>query len=210
MAKICEADIIHIATVGFHSKHIYSPLKEYGGKKLILLTSGGRRKKDEERMAEAVAEAKRIVKLLNIELEIIELKGGYDYTAKFNEIAKIIRKEKNVVVNVTGGPKFDSFVLYMAALKYNSNVKAVLYIREDIHEIVKLPKLIISEIKLTEFEQIMLKAIKPGISAKELAKQLNKPFSQVLRYSRILEKKGLIRAEKDGQTRYIYPMQPYI
>jgi len=106
---------------------------------------------------------------------------------------------------LTGGPKFLSLVLYIVAMRNYKKVKDIVYVREDIHEIVSFPKCVSPDF-LTNFEkEIISTLIKCGgqCTTKELALKLNKRDSQVLRYLLRLKDKGIIVREKQSNKRIV-------
>ncbi len=196
--------MIHIVPIGFHSKHLYPPIKLYGAEKVILIVSEFRTKEKEEKINDALEQSKKILDLLSIPYKIIKIKEEFDLNKRVNLFTKLIKKYKNIIINLTGGPKFDALALYLAALKNIEHVKDIIYIREDLNEPISFPKIILSK-TLTKFEITILKKIneKKQISAKQLAKSLNRSFPQILKYTKKLEKKGLIETEKKENKKII-------
>ncbi len=211
MKMVDEKNVTHIVPLGFHSKQIYRPIKEYGGNKLILLVSKASTKKEADKIEDTIKQAKEIGKMLDINLEIIEFERNYNMDERYEKLSRIFKREKSIVLNLTGGPKFDSLLLYSLGLKYTEKVKAIIYVRDDINEVITLPKIVFGT-NITPFEREILLTIKKnkGINAKDLSKKLDKPFSQILRYLRRLEEKNLIKTIKDGQARLVYLKAPLL
>ncbi len=192
----------HIMPIGFHSKHIYAPVRKYGGEKIIFIMPEGRDKRSREHILDAVKQAKKLTGGLGIKSEFINLEGDYDLERVSGFFEKIFKKEKQLVVNLTGGPKFNSLCLYLAALKNYKKVLDIVYIREDIGELVSFPKFVSSG-SLTDFERELLRTVKSEMSTSRLANKMKKPLPQITRYVKKLEKKGLLKAYKEGKERKI-------
>lgn len=195
--------VTHIIPIGFHSKHIYNPIKKYGCQRIIWVVTNPKDSYAKKKSDDALAQAKKIVGTLNINYEVISFKEDYSFEERVQTFSDMFEKENEVVVNLTGGPKFDSFVLYLVALKYPSKVKDIIYIREDIGELISFPKFVYSG-SLTDFEVSIVQALKDGdFSPNELAKKLDKQVPQVLRYLKGLEERGIVISEKLGKERMV-------
>src|SRR3989339_1085050 len=194
----------HIVPIGFHAKQVYTPVTRYGGEKIIFITSEPKDSKSKKSVEDALMQAKKIAEeSLSIKYEILKLKDNYDFSERMEILSKLFEKESEIIVNLTGGPKFDSFLLYITALKHWQKVKEIVYVREDIGELVILPKFIYSG-SLTDFELEMLRTInETPISTNELADKLGKQLPQILRYLNQLEEKGLVISEKNSKERKI-------
>jgi len=194
--------LTHIIPIAFHSKQIYHPIKKYGGEKIVLILSNCKDQKAKIKINDALANAKKIAKLLGVECEIVRMKNDYDIKERIEKYSKLFEKHERVVVNLTGGPKFDALLLYLIANKYQDKVEDIVYIRDDIEEIMQMP-LLLPITKFTDFELALLRYLNQPRSTKELSKLTNKSLPQVLRYIAKLEKKGVVQTKKQGKERIV-------
>ncbi len=167
------------------------------GQKHLEKDKENRKKENEEKMKDALDQIKKIADILGVKLEIVHFKKDFDADERIEKIKKILEREGKFVINITGGPKFDSFILYIISLLYPQKILDIVYVREDIGELVILPKIVLS-INLTEFEKQLLLEIKKEKQPdpKKLAAKMKRPLPQILRYLKKLEAKGLIEREK--------------
>ncbi len=193
--------VTHIIPIAFHSKQLYHPIKEYGGNKIIFVISNPKDTKSKEKIKDAVKNAKKIAKMLNVQCEILRLKKDFDVEERIKTFKKLMDENDEIIINLTGGPKFDALILYLVANMYAEKVKAIIYIREDVEEIVHLPFLPTQD--LTPFEKEILILLEKPISAQELSKKTGKSLAQIIKYVNELERKGLIESRKEGRRKIL-------
>ena len=192
--------VVHIIPIAFHSKHIYNALKKYGATKIIFIVAPVKDSEALNKVKDAVRQAKKIMNLLGMQYEIVKLKNDYDVQERIKTYKTLITQHKPVVINLTGGPKFDSLILYAIAIQHPENVLDVIYIRDDIEEVTTLPLPLCQN--LTKFEKKIVDIVKaqPLVTTKEVAKRTKRSLSQITLYIQNLEKKGIIKTEKRGRT----------
>lgn len=194
----------HIVPIGFHSKQIYAPVKEYGADRIVLLIMGGRDSESKQKVKDAIDQAEQLCKSLAIVMEKKTSNSQFDMKEMLSWIDKIFIAEDDIVLNLTGGPKFLTLLLYITALKHYRKIRAITYVREDIHEEITLPKFVSQE-GTTDFEKDLMGEIskKEEMTTKEISKNLGKSLPQILKYISSLEEKGLVKSRKEGQTRRV-------
>ena len=198
--------VTHIIPIGFHSKQIYAPIKQYGISKLILIVVQGKDAKSKQQVKDAVSQAKQLTnQLLSVPFETVKLDNTYDTEKLFKKFEELFNAEDEIVLNLTGGPKLISLLLYITAVKKHKKVKAIVYVRDDIHESIILPKSLVCG-KLTLFEKKLLKSIKESaeISTLELSRKMKRSLTQIITYCNRLEEKELIGIRKEGNKRIVF------
>ncbi len=196
--------VTHIIPIAFHSKHIYQPIKKYGAEKIIFIISEAKSRKAKEDISDAIDQAKKICEMMDVEFEEVHLDFDYNIEKRMKEFSRIIKNEKEVVINLTGGPRFDCIILYIAAMKQLEKILDIIIIREDIGEMISLPREPFT-ICLSKFEKQLIDEIrkKQKITIKELVKKLNKSPSQIHRYVKKLAQKNLIKIYKEEKERIV-------
>ncbi len=195
---------VHLIPLGFHTKHIYQPIKKYGGEKIIIFVSPAKRKSIDEEINNAIQSSKKIAQLLGIYIKVIYFKNDFDIEERLNKFNTIFEKEEDIVVNLTGGTKFDSLLLYYTALQHPDKIKEIIYSREDIEEPLEFPKIVIG-VETTPFEREIINILKhKPMTTKDLAKKLNKQVSQIIRYVSKMEEKHLVKIKKQNNKKLIY------
>ncbi|MDF2954496.1 CRISPR-associated CARF protein Csa3 [Candidatus Alkanophaga liquidiphilum] len=191
----------HVIVIGFHAAHIYKPLVEFGASKVVLVYST--KEEVEGRVADALAEARRLFSGLGLPYEELKLEA-YEFEQNVELLRKVIRRERQVIVNLTGGRKITSFALLYAALLEPEHVKAIVYVSED-DEIIRLPKFLPS-VSITPSERKVLNVLGKGKCVSEIAEKLDISLPAAIKLVGSLERKGLVRSERVGRKRLVMPL----
>ncbi len=202
-----------IAPIGFHSKHIYAPIKKYKITKLIIIKIPGKDEESRTKIRDTLKQVEKLAKeVIGIDYEVKDFDPNYDLEEMVRYLQKIFDKEEEVLVNLTGGPKLLSIALYITSLKNYEKVLDIVYVREDIHESVSIPKYVFTKSQLTNFEREIIIKLKECRECKlrELAEELNRSESQVARYVSGLRKKGIVETSREDGGKIIKLRHGYI
>ncbi|AIJ05277.1 transcriptional regulator, ArsR family [Methanocaldococcus bathoardescens] len=194
----------HIINIGFHIEHIYKPIAEYGAKKAILVYSKDNedyiKEDDLKKVDESLKKAEELCSMLGIECEKVRI-SGIEFEKNVEILRDIIKKEDEVIVNITGGRKITSLALLYASLYEFDKVFKIVYVHKK--RIIELPK-IAHPFKLTNFERKILASLNEREKTiSELAEEFNVSLPAIIKYVNSLEKKNLIKTEKIGRKRIV-------
>ncbi len=194
----------HIINIGFHIEHIYRPIAEFGAKKVILVYSKDKEEytseEDFKKIDNAIKKAEELCKMLGLKYEKIKI-NGLEFEKNIEILRDIIKKEKDVLINITGGRKITSLALLYAGLYEFENVFKIVYVHKK--RIIELPK-IAHPFKLTEFEKKILSKLNEGEKTiSELANEFKVSLPAIIKYVNSLERKNLVRTKKIGRKRFV-------
>jgi CRISPR-associated protein Csa3 len=190
--------------VGFHVEHMYKPISEFGADKVIIIYTKDNEsyitKKDHNTIDDAVNKAEELCAMLGIHCEKVKV-NGIDFEKNVETFREIIKKENNIIVNLTGGRKITSFALLYASLYEFQNIDKIVYVHDK--RIVEFPK-IAHPYNLTKFERKILAYLNEGEKTiTELSQEFNVSLPAILKYVNSLEEKKLIKTRKIGRKRIV-------
>jgi len=189
----------HIITIGFHSKHIFKPIRKYGADEVFLIYSYQPTSTQEER--EIIKKTKRevamIMESLGLPYTFIEV-NPYEFSLNVEKFRKIIRKP--TVINLTGGKRIVAFALLYAALYEQEKVEKVVYVSVE-GDIVEFPRFL-STAGLTKLEKRIL-GVCDEKNISEIARDLGISLSTASVYIDRLRRKGFVKIIEDGRRKIV-------
>jgi CRISPR locus-related DNA-binding protein len=185
-----------IATVGEEPAGIVESIKRYPCDKLILFT-------DKRGMKNAMPKIMKIAEALNIETETI-LVDPYDTLGMIDLIkAKILEQhDAGMILNVTGGRKTMAIAAAFAGMVMGDKVKDIIYITEEKHKIVSLPRLLNPDSLLTNEKRRILQTLKERREATAEELKAGSKMQAVWKHLRELERLGYITSSKGKPRKF--------
>jgi CRISPR locus-related DNA-binding protein len=179
-----------MATAGEEPAGIIESLKMYHCEKLILFS-------DERGKRMAVPKVLKAAEVLNIKTQLVTV-DPYDILGMVDLFKEKIaeQRESSIILNVTGGRKTMAIAATLAGMVAGNKVKDVIYITEEEHKPVSLPRLLNPETLLTKEKRAILQMLakKKGATAEDLQTGMEVKLQAVWKHLRELEKLGYIRA----------------
>ncbi len=186
-----------IATAGEEPAGIIESLKIHPCRKLILIT-------DERGKKAAVPKIMKATEILDIKTEIVTV-DPYDIPSIINTIKnKINEQDTPTILNVTGGRKTMALAATLAGMVAGEKVEDIIYITEEEHKPVSLPRLLNPESILTSEKRKILRIIadKTETTAEDLQAEMNVKMQAVWKHLRELEHLGYITSSKSKPRRF--------
>ncbi|MEM3048654.1 MAG: CRISPR-associated CARF protein Csa3 [Candidatus Bathyarchaeia archaeon] len=186
-----------IATAGEEPAGIIESLKIHPCRKLILIT-------DERGKKAAVPKILKATEILDIKTEIVTV-DPYDIPSIINTIKnKINEQDTPTILNVTGGRKTMALAATLAGMVAGEKVEDIIYITEEEHKPVSLPRLLNPESILTSEKRKILRIIadKTETTAEDLQAEMNVKMQAVWKHLRELEQLGYITSSKSKPRKF--------
>jgi len=186
-----------MATAGEEPAGIIESLKMYHCEKLILFA-------DKRGKKMAVPKVLQAAEILNIKTEVVTV-DPYDILGMVALVKeKVAEQENSVIVNVTGGRKTMALAATLVGMVAGDKVKDVVYITEEEHKPVSLPRLLNPEALLTEEKRVVLRMLakKKGATAEDLQAGTKVKLQAVWKHLRELERLGYITTSKGKPRRF--------
>ncbi|MBS7626742.1 CRISPR locus-related DNA-binding protein [Candidatus Bathyarchaeota archaeon] len=186
-----------IATAGEEPAGIIESLKIYPCGKLILIT-------DERGKKAAVPKILNATEILDIKTEIVTV-NPYDIPSIIDTIKKKINEQDTpTILNVTGGRKTMALAATLAGMVAGEKVEDIIYVTEEEHKTVSLPRLLNPESLLTSEKRKILRIIndKTETSAEELQAEMNVKMQAIWKHLRELEQLGYITSCKSKPRKF--------
>jgi len=188
---------IIMATAGEEPAGIIESLKMYHCEKLILFA-------DERGKKMAVPKILNATEILSIKTEVVTV-DPYDILGMvdlFKE--KIAEQDDSVILNVTGGRKTMALAATLVGMVAGDKVKDVVYITEEEHKPVSLPRLLNPEALLTNEKRTILRMLaeKKEATAEDLQAGTKVKLQAIWKHLRELEQLGYIAASEGKPRRF--------
>ena len=186
-----------MATAGEEPAGIIESLKMYHCEKLILFA-------DERGKKMAVPKILNATEILSIKTEVVTV-DPYDILGMvdlFKE--KIAEQDDSVILNVTGGRKTMALAATLVGMVAGDKVKDVVYITEEEHKPVSLPRLLNPEALLTNEKRTILRMLaeKKEATAEDLQAGTKVKLQAIWKHLRELEQLGYIAASEGKPRRF--------
>ncbi len=181
-----------MATAGEEPAGIIESLKLYHCEKLVLFA-------DERGKRMAVPKILQATEILNIKTEVVTV-DPYDILGMVGLFKKKINEQSGsaVIMNVTGGRKTMAIAATIVGMIAGDKIKDVIYITEEEHRPISLPRLLNPEALLTKEKKeiISLLADKQTATAEDLQTDTKVKLQAVWKHLRELEELGYVAASK--------------
>jgi len=184
-----------IATVGDEPAGIVESIKRYPCDKLVLLTDG-------RGMKGAVPKILKVAEALGIEIETIPV-DPYDILGIVDLIKAKILDQRNapVILNATGGRKTMAIAAVLAGMVMGDKVKDIIYITEEEHKVISLPRLLNPNALLTEEKRRILRALKEKGEATAIELKADSKMQTIWKHLRELEELSYVTATFKGRPK---------
>ena len=184
-----------IATVGEEPAGIVESIKRYPCDKLVLLTDG-------RGIKGAVPKILKVAEALGIEIETIPV-DPYDVLGIVDLIKAKILGQRNapVILNATGGRKTMAIAAVLAGMVMGDKVKDIIYITEEEHKVISLPRLLNPNALLTEEKRRILRALKEKGEATAIELKADSKMQAVWKHLRELEELSYVTATFNGRPK---------
>lgn len=194
---------IIISTFGVESGGIIDGIKHFGCEKLILLIS------DKPQKGESLGELKKIEKTarqMNIPIEKVKI-SPYLLMENIQKIKNLIKSQEGneIILNITGGRKPLSLAATLAG--FVSNPSKIVYLQEENHQPIEIPKFTLGEKILTKGKRVILCSIEKNTTLKEIINSIesdkSNKYHNVKKHLRELSEAGLIIISKERPQTYM-------
>jgi CRISPR locus-related DNA-binding protein len=187
-----------IATTGEQPAGIIESLKIYNCEKLILFA-------DDRSKKMAVPKILNAAEVLNIQTEVVTI-DPYDILGMINQFKKKILENqgKEIILNVTGGRKTMGIAATLVGMIMGRKVQDVIYITEEEHKPVSLPRPLNPEALLTNEKKAILHILEQKIeaTAEEIQEKMDVGLQAVWKHLRELEELGYVTGHKGKPRKF--------
>jgi len=179
-----------ISTFGVAPGGIIQGIIQNGCEKLILLVP--KDLKSQKNLKEIEKKAKQ----MEIRVEKVMV-SPYSLMENIEKIKQLLRKNDDVILNVTGGRKPLSLAATLAG--FVANPKRIIYIQEENNRAIEIPKFTLYDKVLSKEKRTILKNIKNNMTIEDIKKSLknedgmSKNYHVLMKHLRELAEFGLIQ-----------------
>lgn len=189
---------IIIATAGEEPAGIIESIKKFSCDKLILVA-------DERAKKTVVPKVKETARSLNLTTEVITIDpyNVIDTVGKLKELIQI-HKEDNIIINITDGRKTMAIAGAIAGIVSGDKVDQVIYITEETHEVISIPRLLNPDKLLRPEKREILKILsqKGTLTAEELRETIGSQMQVTWKHLRELEEIGYVESSGEKPKKY--------